>query len=174
MSWWLAVVLLIVTINPPRRRSELGGSVQVIAAGAAITLVVVVVLGALGDWILDSLDITAPTLRVAVGLVLIARGVLDLVRRPAQPLDRPGWSGAVAPVFFPVLFRPELGLIAISVAVDAGLGPMLLGAVVGLAVVVAATARPHGAGYERALGVVFSTALIVLAVDRLIDGVFAL
>jgi small neutral amino acid transporter SnatA (MarC family) len=174
MTWWLAVVLLIVTINPPRRRSELGGNVRVIAAGAAITLFVVVVLGALGDWILDSLDITAPTFRVAVGLVLIARGVLDLIRSPAEPVDRPGWLGAVAPVFFPVLFRPELGLIAISVAVDAGLGPMLLGAAIGLALVVAATARLHDAGYGRALGAVFSTALIILAVDRLIDGVFAL
>ena len=174
MSWLLGVMLLIVTINPPRRRAELGRGTRAVVAGAAITLAVVVALGALGDWILDSLDITAPTLRVAVGLVLVARGLLDLFRRPAPPLDRPGWSGAVAPVFFPVLFRPELGLVAISVGVDGGLGPVAFGAAAGLLLVLGAGSLLDRPAYLRALGVVLSTALIVLAIDRLLDGVFAL
>ena len=77
-------------------------------------------------------------------------------------------------MFFPVLFRPELGLVAVSVAADAGFGPMALGTALGLALVVGAVARLDRPRYQRALGMVFSTALIVLAVDRVIDGVFAL
>ncbi|MBT8165690.1 MAG: hypothetical protein HKO63_04095 [Acidimicrobiia bacterium] len=173
MSWLLGIVLLGVTINPPRRRLELGDDRQAVAAGAALTLAAVLVLGALGDWILTSLDISGPTFRVAVGLVLVARGVLDLIRAPAPPVDLPGGSGAVVPVFFPVLFRPELGLVAILVAIDAGLWPMAIGAGAGLAVVVGAVSLDR-AGYLRALGAALSTALIVLAVDRLVDGVFAL
>ena len=174
MSWWLGILLLVVTINPPRRRSELAQEARVVAGGAALTFAVVVVLGALGDWILTSLDITEPTFRVAVGLVLVARGVLDLIRPPAPPVERSGRPGAVAPVFFPVLFRPELGLVAMSVAVDAGLAPLALGAASGLALVVAARSLLNRAAYLRALGAVLSTVLIVLAVDRLLDGVFAL
>ena len=72
------------------------------------------------------------------------------------------------------MFRPEFGLVALSVSVDAGLAPMMLGAASGLALVVAAAYRLGRASYLRALGAVFSTTLIVLGVDRIIDGVFAL
>jgi small neutral amino acid transporter SnatA (MarC family) len=172
MSGLLAIILLIVTVNPPRRRAELGEGWRVVAAGAGLTLVALMVLGGLGEWLLDGLDITAPTFRVAVGLVLLVRGTVDFVRSPAAPMEPPG--GAGVPVFFPVLFRPELGLVAVSVAADAGFGPMALGTALGLALVVGAVARLDRPGYQRALGMVFSTALIVLAVDRVIDGVFAL
>jgi len=172
MSLLLAVILLIVTVNPPRRRAELGEGRRVVATGAALTLVALMVLGGLGEWLLDGLDITAPTFRVAVGLVLLVRGAVDLIRAPAAPIEPPG--GAVIPVFFPVLFRPELGLVAVSVAADAGLGPMVVGAALGLTLVVGAVARLDRPRYQRALGMVFSTALMVLAVDRVIDGVFAL
>jgi small neutral amino acid transporter SnatA (MarC family) len=174
MSWVLGVLLVIVTINPPRRRAELATDGRAAAAGAALTLAALLVLGALGEGLLDALDIAAPTFRVAVGLVLVARGAIDLTRPPGPALERPGSAEAVVPVFFPVLFRPELGLVAVSVAVDAGLAPMLLGAAAGLGLVVAAVMRLDRSLYQRALGGVFSTALIVLAVDRLIDGVFAL
>lgn len=172
MSGLLAVILLIVTVNPPRRRAELGEDWRVVAAGAGLTLVALMVLGGLGEWLLDGLDITAPTFRVAVGLVLLVRGAVDLVRSPAAPIEPPG--GAGVPVFFPVLFRPELGLVAVSVAADAGFGPMALGTALGMALVVGAVARLDRPRFQRTLGMVFSTALIVLAVDRVIDGVFAL
>ncbi len=173
MSVLPAIVLLIAAVNPPRRVTELGSDRRAVASGAALTFAVLAVLGGLGDWLLDIFDITAPTFRVAVGLVLVVRGVVDLFRPPGPALGA-GSGGAVAPVFFPVLFRPEVGLVAISVAVDAGFGPMAMGAAAGLALVVGAVARARRARYQRALGIVFSTALIVLGVDRLIDGVFAL
>ncbi len=170
MSVLLAVLLLVTAHNPPRRRAELTNRPQVILAGGALTLAVLVILGGAGDSILDALDISAPTLRVAVGLVLAARGLLDLARRlpvPGDGLD--GMKGAIVPVFFPVLLRPELALAAVSVAVDGGLGAMTFGAAVALGLVPAVPRR-----YCRVLSVVASTLLVALAVDRIIDGVFAL
>lgn len=171
MSVWLAIALLVAVVNPPRRRAELANDTPVIAAGAALTLGAVLLLGWWGDGLIDALDISAPTLRVGVGLVLAVRGLIDLVR----PLPGPGeclhgMGGAVVPVFFPVLFRPELALVAVSVSVDAGLGALTVAAAIGLGLVAVPTAQR----WARPLNVVAATGLLVLAVDRLIDGVFAL
>ena len=103
--------------------------------------------------------------------MLVLRGVYDLIRRLPEPgATWTGPGGAVIPVFFPVLFRPELALAALSVSVDAGLGGMTLGAAIGLGLVAVPVSRRWG----RPLNVIAATALIALAVDRLIDGVFAL
>jgi len=175
MSVWLAILLLVATVNPPRRRSELSTDRAVVAAGAGLTLLVLVIVGAVGDWLLESLDISAPTFRVAVGLVLLVRGAIDMFARlPGPGAEWPGMRAAIVPVFFPVLFRPEVGLVALSVAVDAGLGAMTLGASFGLLILVGLVAWSPGVRYHRAFGVVFSTILMALAVDRIVDGVFAL
>lgn len=173
MSIWLACLLAITTVNPPRRRAELPKNVAVVAAGAGLTLVTLIGLGAAGDTILDTLDISAPTLRVAVGMVLLVRGVIDLFTFPSDAGEEwTGWSAAIAPVFFPVLFRPEIALVAVSVAVDGGLGLMALGAGVAMLLVVGSVAWLGR--FDRALSRGVSVVLIVLAVDRLVDGVFAL
>lgn len=171
MSLWLAILLLVAVVNPARRRAELADDTAVVAAGAALTLTVLVLLGWWGESLIDALDISAPTLRVGVGLVLGGRGLIDLVRGLPQPGEGlTGRGGAVMPVFFPVLLRPELALVAISVSVDAGRGAMVLAATIGLGLVVV----PVGASWRRPLSMVAATGLLVLAVDRLIDGVFAL
>lgn len=173
MNIWLVILLLVAAANPPRRRAELPKGVAVVAAGAALTLLALVGLGAAGDTILETLDISAPTFRVAVGMVLLVRGVIDLLLSPAEPGEElPGWRAAIAPVAFPVLFRPEIALVAISVAVDGGLGRMAFGAAIAMLLVVGSVAGLRR--FDRALSRGVSVVLIVLAVDRLIDGVFAL
>jgi small neutral amino acid transporter SnatA (MarC family) len=173
MSIWLACLLFIAAANPPRRRAELPRNAAVVAAGAGLTLVALLGLGAAGDTILDTLDISAPTLRVAVGIVLLVRGVIDLFTFPPDAGEEgTGWRAAIAPVFFPVLFRPEIALVAVSVAVDGGLGQMALGASVAMLLVVGSVVWLGR--FDRALSRGVSVVLIVLAVDRLVDGVFAL
>ncbi len=173
MSGWLAILLLTAAVNPPRRRRELPIDAAVVAAGAGLTLAVLLGVGAVGDRLLDTLDISAPTFRVAVGMVLLVRGVIDMVSRPPGPgAEWSGMKGAIVPGFFPVLFRPEIALTAMSVAVDGGVGIMSVGAAVALFLVVASVLWLHR--FDRALSIVLSATLIVLAVDRLVDGVFAL
>lgn len=174
MSAWLAVLLVVAAVNPPRRRLELSSDARAVSAGALVTLLALIGLGLAGDTLLAALDITAPTFRVGVGLVLFVRAAVDLVTAPADPgPGDAGSDGPLVPVFFPVLFRPEVGLVAIAVAVDAGLGAMAVGAA-GAFLLLLGLMRTARARYLRGLGMVVSTLLIVLAVDRIVDGVFAL
>jgi len=173
VNLWLAALLLVAATNPPRRRAELPKGLAIVAAGAGLTLVVLVGLGVAGATALEKLDISAPTFRVAVGLVLLVRGVIDLFLSPFDNGEGlPGWRAVLAPVFFPVLFRPELALVAVAVGVDGGAGRLVFGATLAMMLVVGSVAWLRR--FDRALDRMASVVLIVLAVDRLIDGVFAL
>ena len=175
MNGVLAILLVVVVVNPVRRRYELPTDRRQVAVGAGLTLGALVALGLIGESVLDALDITVPTFRVAVGLVVAVCAVVALFRRlPEGGPVEPGLAGAVAPVFFPVLFRPEVGLAAVLIGADAGVGWLLVGAVVALLDPVWWAERNRNARLDRAFGVVLSVAAIVLAVDLLIDGVFAL
>jgi small neutral amino acid transporter SnatA (MarC family) len=171
----IAVLLVVVAVNPVRRRSELPSDLRQVAVGAGITFAAILALGLAGEPVLDALDITVPTFRVAVGLVLAILSVVDLIKAlpPTGPVPA-GLRGAVAPVFFPVLLRPEVGLVAVLVGADAGLGWLLMGAVLALLDPIWWAERTRNARLNRAFGAVLSVAAIVLAVDLLIDGVFAL
>jgi len=175
MSAVVGILLLLVAVNPPRRRSELPADRQAVAAGAGLTLVVLVALGLAGEWLLEGLSISIPSFHVAVGLVLAIRSAIDLFTAlPAAGEELPGRRAALAPVFFPVLFRPEVALVAVGVAVDAGRPTLVAAAVVAMAAVVGWCALPSNLRFDRAAGVAFSAGLMVLAIDRIVDGVFAL
>jgi len=175
VSVLLAVLLMTAGLNPPRRRAELAARPTVVAAGAVLTVAVLIALGLAGESMLNALDISAPTFRVGVGLVLAIRGAIDLAMRPpAPPAAADGMGAAAVPVFFPVLFRPEAALVAVSVASDGGMGSMLLGAGVALALVVGLAAAELHEMMLRAAGMLVSTLAVVVAIDLIVDGVFAL
>jgi small neutral amino acid transporter SnatA (MarC family) len=175
MNGIIAVLLVLVAVNPVRRRYELPADQRQVAAGAGLTLAAILLLGFGGEALLDALDISVPTFRVAVGLVLAIRAFVDLMRAlPEGGPVPPGLRGAVAPVFFPVLFRPEVGLVAVLVGADAGLGWLLIGSVLALLDPIWWAERSRNARLDRAFGAALSAAAIVLAVDLLVDGVFAL
>lgn len=170
MTAIVAVGLLVLTVNPPRRFFELPRRPEPVAGGATITLIVLVVLGFAAEPIIDALDISLPTFRIAVGGVVAVRAIIDLFRAPEEALDG---GGAFVPVFFPVLFRPEFVLAAMLVAVDRNIGMMALAAAVALAPVVAMAALSR-ARLHRPLGVLVSGGALVLAIDQMVDGVLAL
>lgn len=175
MNAVVGILLLLVSVNPPRRRSELPADREVVAAGAGLTFVALMTLGLAGEWLLDGLDISLPTFSVAVGLVLAIRSLIDLFTGlPAAGDVLPGRRAALVPVFFPVLFRPELALAAVAVGADAGLAVLLAGAVAAMGAVVAWVTRPSHPRFDRAAGFAFSAGLMVLAIDRIVDGIFAL
>ena len=175
MNGLIAILLVPAALNPVRRRSELPPDRKQVAVGASIAFAAFMALGLAGGSLLDGLDITIPTFRVAVGLVLVVVAVKDLLTPlPQGGPVRPGWAGAVAPVFFPVLFRPEAALAAVLVGADAGAGWLAVGAALALLDPVFWAERSRSARIDRALGAAISTAAVVLAVDLLVDGVFAL
>ena len=175
MNGIAAILLVVAAVNPVRRRYELPEDRARVAAGAVIAVVVLLTLGLAGEWLLESLDITVPTFRVAVGLVLVLVAAIDLFRR--LPGGGPAPDGSVAafvPVVFPVLLRPEVALAAVAVGADAGVGWLAAGLAVAVADVVWWAERGRYPGVDRALAMALSAVAIVLAIDLLVDGVFAL
>lgn len=175
MNGVFAVFLVVAATNPVRRRYELPTNRRQVGLGAGITFAVLAGLGFGGEALLDALDITVPTFRVGVGLVVVAVALIDLFSPlPAGGPVPPGPLGAVAPVFFPVLFRPVAAVVAVLVGADAGVVWLLAGAVLALLDPVFWAERDRSARRDRALGTALSVAAIVLGVDLLVDGVFAL
>ena len=175
MNALFAVLLTIAAINPIRRRSELPADRRQVGIGAGITLGVLVGLGLGGEALLDALDITIPTFRVAAGLVVVVGALIDLFRPlPAGGPVPAGWAGAVAPVFFPVLFRPVAAVVAVLVGADAAVGWLTVGAALALLDPVFWAERDRSARRDRALGAALSVVAIVLGIDLLVDGIFAL
>lgn len=125
-----------------------------LAGGAALVLVLVLV----SDPLLDALDVSPESFRIAAGIVLAATGVVTLVRpRPSGP------AGAL-------LVTPELACVAIAASADRGVGPALGAGAIALAVVAALGLLPRvapagrAAPFLAALAVVAGVALVVLGV----------
>ncbi|HET9738767.1 MAG TPA: MarC family protein [Solirubrobacteraceae bacterium] len=175
---WLWVAVLLLALNPARAafavpragRSPLG----VAAAGGLIGGLAVCAAAALGDPLLDALDVSEPSFRIAAGLVAVLTGVTDLFRRPpaAEPALS-GWRGALVPLAIPVVARPALIVLALGAGADRGVlvsaGAMAIGAVL-----LTALAAWHPE--DRALrwaGRVLAAALVVGGVILGLDGVLA-
>src|SRR4051812_36792801 len=147
--------------------------------GGGIAGATLVVLAAVADQLLDVLHVSAPTVRIAVGLVVVITGILDLVGRvPAPEPALPGlWAGLV-PVLVPLVLRPGLALLAVSVAADHGVAPVVIAAVlIVLGTLDAGAMAPLGAGPSRVvvrwvmavLGAVAIAAGIAMAIDGIFD-----
>ena len=122
MSAALVAVAVVATMNParvsiglpePRGRSALVATASVGALALAGSLLVV------ADPLLDALDISPESLRIATGLVLVVGGVRALAApRPSADPGLTGRFAAVVPVLFPLLVTPELALVVLSAGAD--------------------------------------------------------
>jgi small neutral amino acid transporter SnatA (MarC family) len=83
VSAWFVLLTVVAAVNPAARRVDLArlrpASPSTRACGAAIAFVAVAVLALVSERLLDALDVSAPTARVAAGLVLLLRAMLDVV-----------------------------------------------------------------------------------------------
>lgn len=179
MSGTVAILALVFGIDAFRRRRELPTDVGIVAAGALLALGGYVVLAAVSGPLLDGLDISAPNARIAAGLTLGLGAMFDLFRRAPDPTSVPeGPMAALAPAFFPALFRPDIGVLALSAGADRGVAVVLVGSAVGLGACVAWLALAHrtvtgplGVRIEQGLGFLATAATVWLAVDITVDGV---
>jgi small neutral amino acid transporter SnatA (MarC family) len=179
----LAVVALVLAANAPRRRPALSTDDTVtVALGGLLAALLFVALAAVASPLTDALDISRPNLRIAAGVVLAVVSMHDLVwRRPRPGAALPGRGAALVPVFFPVLARPEIGLLAMSVGADHGVLFTALAAGLSMAVVVGwhalATPRveqPVFARVEGGAARVDAALALAAAVAVTADGVFAI
>ncbi|HET8950080.1 MAG TPA: MarC family protein, partial [Solirubrobacteraceae bacterium] len=184
-SVWLWALALLLALNPPRAAFGIPRAgcssrevVWLCAVGGAIGGLAVCVFAALGDPILDALDVSTPAFRTAAGVIALLAGAIDLIRRPPSPEPAlPGRRAALVPVALPLLARPALLVMALGAGADHGplvaVGTMAIGAA-GLAALAArvSTDGPSGRAL-RWLARLFAAGLIACGVLLTIDGILS-
>jgi len=184
-SGWLWAAALVLALNParavfaiPRAGRSRRTVVGVAAVGGVIGGLAVCAAAAAGGPLLDALDVSDPSFRIAAGIVAALAGAADLFRRPPPPEPAlAGWSAALVPVAIPAVARPALLVLALgagadrSVLVSAGAMAMGIALLTGLALAWP-TDGPGGrvlrwAGRLLAAGLVASG--VLLGVDGILD-----
>jgi small neutral amino acid transporter SnatA (MarC family) len=184
-SAWLWAAALVLALNPARAaygvpragRSPLT-VVGVAAVGGAIGALAVCAAATAGGPLLEALDVSEPSYRIAAGIVAGLAGAADLFRRPPPPEPAlAGWRAALIPVAIPVVVRPALLVLALGAGADRGVfvsaGAMAIG--IALLTGLAAGSPTEGPGGRvlRWAGRLLAAALVacgaILAVDGVLD-----
>ena len=184
-SGWLWAAALLLALNParaafgiPRAGRKPQTVVGLAAVGGTIGGLTVCAAAAAGGPLLDALDVSEPSFRLAAGIVAALTGAADLFRRPPPPEPAlAGWRAALIPVAIPVVARPALLVMALGAGADEGVlvsaGAMaaVVALLTGLAAAWPTADHPppalRWAGRVLALGLVASGA--ILAIDGALD-----
>jgi small neutral amino acid transporter SnatA (MarC family) len=181
----LWAVVLVLALNPARAAfgvPRAGRSPQsvgrVAAAGGAIGGLAVCAAAAAGGPLLEALDVSESSFRLAAGIVAALAGVIDLFRRPPPPEPAlAGWRAALIPVAFPVVTRPALVVLALGAGADQGVlvsaGAMAAGVALLAGLVARWPAERSGGRTLRWAGRLQAVALVAGGVILTLDGVTA-
>jgi len=182
-SAWLWALALVLALNPARAAFGLpraGRSPRNVAGVAVVGGVIgglaVCAAAALGDPLLDALDVSDPSFRIAAGIVAGLAGVADLFRRP--PPSEPalaGWGAALVPVVVPLVARPALLVLALGAGAERNVLVSAGAMVVGIALLsgLAAGCPTEGPGGRvlRWAGRLLAAGLVACGVVLAVDGI---
>jgi small neutral amino acid transporter SnatA (MarC family) len=183
-SGWLWAVALVLALNParaafgvPRAGRSPRAVAGVAALGGLIGGLAVCVAASAGDPLLEALDVSEPSFRIAAGIVAGLAGAADLFRPPPPPEPAlGGWRAALVPVAIPVVARPALLVLALAAGADrrvlVSVGAMAIG--VALLTGLAAGWSGQGAGGRvlRWAGRLLAALLVAAGVILAVDGIF--
>jgi small neutral amino acid transporter SnatA (MarC family) len=182
VSLLLLVVAAVAAVNAPRASSAVPREEPGLIGGlgAALALAPLVVVAAFAHPVLDALELTAPTLRMAAGAVLAVQGVVTMVGRPPTAEPRlAGRRAALVPMAFPVLLTPGLGLLAVSGSLDrsAPTTAIVLAAALATVPALAAVVGPSTptTALERAVratAVLLAAVAVVAGLGLVVNGLF--
>jgi small neutral amino acid transporter SnatA (MarC family) len=184
-SVWLWALALLVALNPARAAFGIpraGRSSRDIArlalVGGAMGGLAVCIAAALGDAVLDALDVSNPAFRTAAGVIALLTGAADLIRRPPAPEPAlPGRRAALVPIAIPRVARPALLVMALGAGADEGVLISVGAMAVGIALLAALTARYSTEGPSgrvlRWAGRLLAAGLVACGVLLTIDGILA-
>ncbi|HEX6336803.1 MAG TPA: hypothetical protein VFZ85_07615 [Jiangellaceae bacterium] len=184
-SAWLWAAALFAAVNPfrlvralPRGERSARIVTGVAALGGIVGAAIAVGAGFGGGLVLDALDVSDASLRIAAGVVAAVVGIAALVRKPPSPEPAlPGPRAALVPVAVPMVANAGLIVLAVSAFADHGaaLVAAALAVAVGTLSVLAAFVGTDGVA-GRVLGWAGRLAaamLVVAAAQLVIDGMFA-
>jgi len=117
VNGWFILVAYLAAVNPARIRPYMSGEDERadsrhLLAGAVMVMAAGVVLAVAGGSILDWLDITDETWHLGAGVVCGFVGARMLVAPQFAEMPPPG-DTLLVPVAFPLLFTPQLAVLAI-------------------------------------------------------------
>jgi small neutral amino acid transporter SnatA (MarC family) len=181
---WLWAAALLLALNParaacgvPRAGRSARTVAAVAAAGGAIGGLAACAAAIVGGPLLESLDVSEPSFRIAAGIVAGLAGAADLFRRSPSP--EPALAGrraALVPVAIPLVARPALLVLAMGAGAERGLLVSAGALATGVALLTALAARwpTEGPGGRvlRWAGRVLAAALVACGVVLAVDGIF--
>ena len=165
-----ALAAFLVAVNPAAIAASLPASVatRAIVTAALLSAAVVTLAAVLSEPVLDLLDVSAPTFRVAAGAVLAVAGIRWVVvgARPTVQED------ASALALLPLFLAPQVVAVAITVGVDDGVATAALaGAAALFAAVVAALWRGRGLTWWSWSARLIGVAGVAIGLALVVDGV---
>jgi small neutral amino acid transporter SnatA (MarC family) len=184
-SGWLWAAVLLLALNParaafgvPRAGRSPRAVIELAALGGAAGGLVVCLAALVGEPLLDALDVSESSFRIAAGIVAALAGAIDLFRRPpsAEPaLD--GWRAALVPVAIPLVARPALIVLALGAGADSGalvaVGAMAVGVALLTTLAAAGPADGPSGRVLRWASRLLPLGLVALGVVLAIDGILA-
>jgi small neutral amino acid transporter SnatA (MarC family) len=176
MTLTLLLLAAIAAANPFRvaSASPTPDRLRAVFVAVVVTSLAVVAAAAASGPLLDAIDVTGPSARIAAGIALAAVAAKDVFASPpeAEP-GLSGWRAGVVPLALPVMFSPALALIAIAGGSDRGV--IATGLVLFAALLVAGLAalRPPNRGLRGLVAVVGVLGIAVAALVVL-DGVYSI
>jgi small neutral amino acid transporter SnatA (MarC family) len=177
VSFAFLLFALVASVNPSRVRLVLPERRKAVALGALLALGSAAAVVAVGGALLDALDISPESFRLAAAVVLALEGARALVLpRPGAEPELGGLGAALVPVAFPLLLTPGVVALALAAGGDeiaaeaVGALALAFGCVL-LASLVPRSDRADAllAAGGRLLGAAEIVAGIALAVDALHD-----
>lgn len=181
MNGILLATAYLAAVNPPRTRLEVPEAASgrarmgVLGTGAALALGGAAVLAGWSGPLLDLLEVTPETFRLAAGIVLAVAAITTLFRpRPAPEPEAPGALAALWPVMYPRLLSVEVVALALATGTKEGVAATVAAAAGAMAVAVACGAVRRTPFADRVLAGVGRPATLLLAVSALyliVDGI---
>ena len=182
-SAWLWAAALLLALNParaafgiPRAGRRPRDAAGLAAAGGLIGGLAVCAAAAVGDPLLEALEVSDPSFRTAAGIVALLAGIADLFRRPPPPEPAlPGWRAALVPVAIPLVARPALVVLALGAGAEGHVlvcaGAMAVGVALLAALTAWGTTKGSGGRVLRWGGRLLGAGLVACGVILAIDGV---
>jgi len=174
-------VAFLAAVNPARSRVGLpeGGDGRMrtaaLAVGALASLLVITALAWWSSPILEALEITPETFRIAAGLVAVfAGGWALVVPGPATEPPLGGWRDGIWPIAYPRILAPEVLLLAIAGATQNGVFATTGAAALGVAVLAALGSVRSSDRATRVLvatGRILAALLVVAGIFLMVDGI---